>query len=526
VSEWGVVRFHTVVFVLTSAAACGSGPSGPKSAPAEPPKAFVPVDAAPPDAPSPPKLVCDDGTAATQGPAPEPTWLCVRPDGTRHGPFVSLFPDGTIAIEGRYQDNLLDGPWQRHDASGPVIERGPYSAGKKSGHWVQLTTGGAILGEYDLIAGTGIERRWLDDGTRYSELSWKAGVRHGPSKIFAPDGSLMETAKFLHGKLEGPHVVGTSRTVRIDEKFLAGFRHGPRTIWQFGLKVAEETYDRRGRLDGAYVLWRSTKVPRVKGQFSHGKRTGAWVWTDRDNNKEREGSYLDGKRDGWWIEWVENKVVFTGSYVAGKPDGELTYWDRNGNELGKFAMKNGTGVMLTFHANHKPSSRQRLIKGVEDGFYQELTNRGKVVVEGSYRNGVKHGAWKELTPDGIVVLEQGWKRGKLDGIVKKYVDGKLSVESTYVDGKAEGSYVETRNGKPAVTGQFSDDRKSGTWTHYNRDGAVILTATYQAGVLDGPWRQLVDGVALEGQMASGRRTGTWTRTDKAGVVRKLVFGLP
>ena len=105
-------------------------------------------------------------------------------------------------------------------------------------------------------------------------------------------------------------------------------------------------------------------------------------------------------------------------------------------------------------------------------------------------------------------------------------DGKLSVESTYVDGKAEGSYVETRNDKPAVTGQFSDDRRSGTWTYYNRDGAVILTATYQAGVLDGPWRQLVDGVVLEGQMASGRRTGTWTRTDKAGVVRKLVFGLP
>jgi uncharacterized protein len=242
--------------------------------------------------------------------------------------------------------------------------------------------------------------------------------------------------------------------------------------------------------------------------------------------KDREGTYVDGKRNGWWFEWADDRLMFAGSYTAGRPDGEFTYYDWSGNELGKFTMTDGTGTMTTFHSNKKPSSRTRLLKGLEDGLHQELTYRGRVVVEGTYRGGVKHGTWKEWTPDGVLLVEQSWKRGKLDGSVKKYVDGKLSVQSTYVQGKAEGPYQELRHGKPAVTGQFASDLRTGTWTHYAPDDSVVLIATYKDGVLDGPWRQLVGGVVLEGNMVAGRRAGTWTRTDKTGAVRTLTYGTP
>ena len=484
------------------------------------------IDAAPPDAPPPPKLVCADGTSPAPAPAPEPTWACARPDGTRHGPFVTLFPDGSIQIEGTYRDGTLDGPWQRRHPNGAVVEHGAYAAGQKTGRWTQSSPTGAALGDYELAAGTGVEKRWYDDGAPYSEVALKAGVRHGPAKLLERDGTVSELARYSKGLLDGAHVVGAIRTLRIEETFTAGVRTGTRKIWQSGAPLAEETFDRRGRPHGPYTLWHTAKVARAKGQFANGKRSGAWVWNDRDNNKQREGSYVDGKRDGAWFEWSENKLVFAGSYTAGKPDGDFTYFDYRGNELGKLTIQGGTGVMLTFHANKKPATRQRLVKGVEDGPYQELTNRGKVIVEGSYRGGVKHGAWKEWTPDGVLLLEQTWKRGKLEGTVKKYVDGKLSVQSTYVDGKADGPYQELRWGKPAVTGQFAADRRTGTWTHYDADGAVVLEATYKDGVLDGPWRQLVGGVVLEGVMEAGRRTGTWTRTDKAGAVRKLTYGPP
>ena len=46
--------------------------------------------------------------------------------------------------------------------------------------------------------------------------------------------------------------------------------------------------------------------------------------------------------------------------------------------------------------------------------------------------------------------------------------------------------------------------RTGTWTEYGADGQVMLIATYKDGVLDGPWKQLVDGAVIEGTMIAGR----------------------
>jgi antitoxin component YwqK of YwqJK toxin-antitoxin module len=507
-------------------------PPEPPPPPPPPRTAQLVVDAAIPDAPDapevprPPRLTCDSGTGLQAGRPTEPTWYCARPDGTRHGPFVALFPDGSLEVAGAYQDGRLDGPWERHAVSGALIETGSYAAGQKTGHWQMMSAAGTVLGEYDMNAGTGTEMHWLDDGTLYSERTLRAGVRDGPEKRYDSDGTLVVSSLWAAGKLDGPRAIGTRATLRIDETLAAGLRRGNRQIWQFWLLVLDENYDKRGKLDGEYTIWRNKKTMRVHGQYDHAKRDGLWIWNDRNNNKEREGNYVDGKRDGPWTEWSENKIVVTASYARGKPDGEFIYYDKSENELGRFEIKDGTGTMLTFWPDKKVASRQHYYQGVADGAYQELTNQGKIVVEGRFRDDRKHGAWKEWTADGVPTLEQTWRRGKLDGVVRKYVDGVVATESTYKDGRAAGPYAEYRAGKPAVTGQFLDDRKSGTWTQYDAEGHVLLTATYKNGLLDGPWRQLVNGAVLEGTMTQGRRTGTWTRTDGAGAVRQLTYPTP
>jgi antitoxin component YwqK of YwqJK toxin-antitoxin module len=149
------------------------------------------------------------------------------------------------------------------------------------------------------------------------------------------------------------------------------------------------------------------------------------------------------------------------------------------------------------------------------------------VREGRYKADVKHGLWKEWTLDGATLLvEESWKLGKLDGKVKKYVDGKLSMEATYIDGRVDGTYTEYRDGKPSLIGQFVDDQKHGTWTIYAPSGATLRIASYKNGVLDGPWKELADAAVVEGTMVAGRRSGTWTRTDRAGAVRKLTYTTP
>ncbi|MDB4963271.1 MAG: hypothetical protein JWP01_3270 [Myxococcales bacterium] len=484
------------------------------------------LDAPALDAPPPPRLTCETGITARLAPAHEPTWACTRPDGTRHGPFITVFPDDSIEIAGTYKDGVLDGAWTRHDAEGSLVERGVYVAGQKDGRWTQSSPTGAVLGEYELVKGSGVEKAWTESGALYSERSFESGVAHGDHKLFAIDGTVIASARYDRGKLDGPHTFGSRGMMRIEETFAAGVRRGKRLIYLMGTLIADELYDREGRLDGKYTLWRRARVKRLEGQFKNGRRIGAWSWWDRGNNKDKEGHYVDGKRDGTWMEWSDRKLVFSGSYKTGKPDGEFVYFDRAGRELGRFSIVGGTGTMQTFHGNKKPSTKQALVNGAMSGIYQELTPTGKLVVDGRYRNDARHGTWKEWRADGTPAVERIYDHGALDGVVKKYVAGKLAMEATYVAGKPVGPYAEYRDGKPAITGQYLDDQKHGTWTTFDREGSVVLTATYHRGVLEGPWRQLVDGAVLEGLMLGGRRSGVWTRTERGGAVSRLTYTTP
>lgn len=480
-----------------------------------------------PDAPQLPKLACGAGTRAIAAPYPDASWFCTRGDGTRHGPFITLYPDQQIEIEGSYADGKLDGAWQRRYPGGALAETGTYVAGVRDGAWKQLGPTGNLLGEYTLEQGTGKQKRWLADGSLYSEVTLKHGVPHGPTRIFDRNGTLVIAASFTAGKLDGKHIVGSRNTLRIEEKFVRGAKRGPRQIWQFWSLVIDEAYDTKGRLDGTFTIWRDKKTPRVQGSYEHGKRVGTWTWTDKNRKKEREGDYLDNKKRGLWTEWIDDKLSFQGTFTDGKPDGEFVYYDpKKGSELGRFTIAGGTGTMLTFHANTKVATKTQLVNGLMDGKYEELTPRGKTIVEGRYAGDRKHGVWREQTEAGVPTLEQHWSRGKLDGAWKKFVDGKLAASGTYKDGLAEGTYTEYRNGKPALVGQFSADKRTGTWTAYNAAGSVTLTATYKDGVLEGPWRQLVSGVVVEGQMSGGHRAGTWTQTDRAGQKQSVIYQTP
>lgn len=481
------------------------------------------ADAAVPDAAPPPKVVCEPGTTIRPAAFLEAALYCVRTDGERHGAYATLFPDGAVEITGTYKNGKLDGPWQRNHPGGAIAEQGNYVDGLKDGTWRQVGPDGTMLGEYSLSRGTGVERQWFDDGSLYMERALKTGVDDGPVKVFDRAGGLMIAGHRDGSRYSGAHVVGSKASLRLEETYSRGRLVGPRRLWSFGTVVLDENYDRRGRLDGSFASWRDRKNLRVQGSYSHGKRVGKWTWFDRYGSKEREGTYVADQKTGPWLEWVEGKLASRGNYSDDKPDGEFIYYDKSGIVLGRFSIKDGTGAMTTFHSNRQVAIRQHLVNGLLDGSYQEFTPTGKVVVSGSYARDRKHGWWRQWTDVGTLVLEQHWRKGKLDGVVKKYDGRQLASEANFKAGKSHGSYTEFRGAKPSLTGQFVDDRRDGTWTSYDSEGNVMLTATYKDGVLQGPWRQRLGEVVLEGEMVAGRRAGTWTRTDRDGTTSTTTY---
>jgi len=477
------------------------------------PDAAVSITPTPPPPPvEPPKLECEAGATSHAGAYPDPSWYCTRETGVKHGLFFTLFPDMTIQISGSYKDGKLDGAWKRNYPGGALAEEGTFVGGLPDGTWRQHGADGTLLGEYKLKAGTGKQKRWYDDGPLYSETTLKKGVPNGPMTVRNRDGSVVIVAKYAGGKLDDKHLVGAKPSLHITETFSHGVRRGPRQIWQFWALLIDEAYDNRGKLDGAFTIWRDKKIPRVQGTYDHGKKIGTWIWTDKQNKREREGDFVAGKKSGTWNEYTEDKLTFTGNYTDGKPDGEFIYYDKTGAELGKFTITAGNGTLLTFHTNKKPSSKTQIRGGLMNGKYEELTPRGKQLVEGYYVGDRRHGWWREWNDSGVMLSEVQYKRGRVDGSFKKYVDGKVSVEATYKDGKAEGPYTEMRDGKPYLTGQFTADKRVGTWTIFGTDGAATLTATYKDGVLEGPWREVVAKTTIEGTLALGRRSGSWTET--------------
>lgn len=508
----------------TAALAPGTA-TGEQPAPDEP----RPLTAA--DAPS-PRLPCAPPTRAAaielEG---SPGWACVDLEGKRNGPFLTLYPDGTTELSGHYADDKLHGPWRRLFHNGKTAEAGSYVAGQKDGTWQIYTEVGGLLGDYQMTAGTGVEKRWYADGQLASERSYRDGLPDGQSQVFASGGVLLYSAQYREGKLDGDRHIGLPGAMRVDDHWVAGVPRGQRQIMRRSHLALDVRFDDDGVPVGPFAAWRSRTTLRERGTYVRGDKHGVWRWYDRGRGLEREGSYFLGLRHGRWREWDGGHRVMEGTYVKGKPSGTFTYWNSSGGVAGRFKMKKGTGTMMTFHDSGAPATQLAMVRGVRHGAYRELSSQGRVLVEGAYRNDEKHGPWIERNAAGELLREASYVEGKLDGVLRRYRRGQLVSEQTYAAGLREGPYrelVPKGTGDDVevverVTGAYAGDRKSGEWITRDRDGRPALVEHYQDGALHGGWQELAGGeVLVRGQHEHGRRSGIWAWAATKGEATRTV----
>lgn len=457
-----------------------------------------------------------------------PGWACADARGRRQGAFVASYPDGAPAATGSYRDDVLDGPWRRMHPNGELAEVGAYTKGRKDGAWQVYADDGDLLGEYRMLAGTGVERRWFADGRLAGEQSFVDGVLHGASKRYGRDDSELYQARFERGVLDGVRRFGPGKGLRLEDRWRTGVPRGVRKVWRRGALALELSFDDDGLLHGAFTAWRDRRTLREAGAFVHGDRHGTWKWIGRDGKLEREGTYFLGLRHGKWRQWSDGRLIMQGAYVKGRPHGTFRYWNAAGVALGKCKLRHGTGELLTFHDNGEVATRTTLIRGMRHGRYQELSPRGKVLVSGSYANDLRHGAWVERDAEGRLVRESRYVEGKLDGVLRRYWRGQLASETTYVAGVRQGPYRELAPGddgarRELVSGAFAADRKAGAWVFRRPNGEIALTAQFRDGELWGSFRQRDDQGELGGQYLAGRRTGTWSWKAADGGKRTVEY---
>ncbi|HRC57055.1 MAG TPA: hypothetical protein PKU97_14075, partial [Kofleriaceae bacterium] len=457
-------------------------------------------------------------------------WVCANAQGQMHGPFLLLHPDGSTAITGSYQRGVLDGPWRRLYPNGKTAEVGAFTMGQRDGLWQRYADTGGLLGDFQMTRGTGVDRRWHADGQLASERAYADGLLDGPSRVYGYGGLVLYEAQFARGLLDGRRRLGTSKGMRIEDRFAAGVPRGSRKLWRRDTLTLEMSFDDEGNLHGPFSAWRDRSTLRERGAFVRGDRHGTWQWIGRGRELERQGSYFLGLRHGTWRQWDGGRLIMQGRYVKGRPHGTFRFWSSGGAAIGKCKLKNGTGEMLTFHDNGQLATRTPMVRGLRHGIYQELNPRGKVVLEGAYASDQRHGLWIERDGEGRVARQSTYVDGKLDGVVRRYVRGELASEVTYALGVREGPYRELQPGAdgellPAVTGAFAADLKSGPWVFRRPDGRA-MEVTYVKGDLQGPWQQRGAEGDLSGQHDRGRRVGTWTWTARGTPKRTITYPQP
>ena len=307
-----------------------------------------------------------------------------------------------------YENNVLQGAYERIDQNGQVILSGNYVNGQKNRLWVEVKEDRIYYYDYSEGKINGYATVRDKDGHIRSKGLYKDDIKHGEWLAYFPDGKLESSEKYEAGKLVG------TRT-ELDER---------------GKKVATQTF-KNGRLD-VFTEYDANGEFRVRDyqiiEFK-GERVICKVrFFGRDTVKTEIATYsiplkaverpniytnfqerflkqTDGgktNKHGSYEVFVEDELTVQGNYKRDKKDGVwISYQDlgpntwektfRNGRFI-KEVFKDGEGKPLSgkfvrHHSNGTVRSEFKVKNGVRSGKSIYWDASGKIEKEEKYSGG-------------------------------------------------------------------------------------------------------------------------------------------
>lgn len=132
-------------------------------------------------------------------------------------------------------------------------------------------------------------------------------------------------------------------------------------------------------------------------------------------------------------------------------------------------------------------------KLLEEGFVQDGKKQGTWVIYhhdretpktiANYVNGVLNGPYFDFQPYGQVELMCNYSNGKLHGHFSKYKSIRKTEEGDYVDGELDGIYKKYYDGKAIVQQEltYKGGELDGQNVYYNDKGEITMKYTYRDG---------------------------------------------
>ncbi|TVX97379.1 stalk domain-containing protein [Cohnella terricola] len=190
--------------------------------------------------------------------------------------------------------------------------------------------------------------------------------------------------------------------------------------------------------------------PNYIGELKDGKADGQGKIINSNNKLIYEGEFKNGKKEGKGI-WYRLDDKYEGTFKDNWPNGQfvINYYVPEYKNGDSFLSKS------VYPIRYEGGLKELKFDGKGTTFYDD----GHKVVA-NYNNGLLDGERISYNSEGQITHDSYYVNGKLSGVSRSYNDGVLSIQTEYVD-----------------------DKETGIYTQYDKDGSIALQVEKKDGVV-------------------------------------------
>jgi len=334
----------------------------------------------------------------------------------------------------------------------------------------------------------------------------KAGLPDGKWKYYYSDGTLWSMIEYKKGKI----IKERNYTRQGNVESISIRSH---------IKKIDKRYNYKGQL-----TFKSTK--KYTGQLEDDYRTYFF-----DSGKLKSKStvltlkpgmpYLDNK----YKEFDEGgKIISCGSYYHGIKVGPWFEFDKNNNSsyIKDYPdIEINDSLSVWYHSNGKIASTGKIEKGMKQGLWIALSEKGDTICKGFYLNNLEHSLWKIYDQNGRISRIGEYRNGERVGPWTDYNSKNGNIRSTMfykkdkIDGELKSFY---QNGNIESIYDYNLGNKNGNAITYFENGRLMSVSKYSNGNINGSYIEYYENgeTKEEGNYVGGFPVGTWKYYNSDG----------
>ncbi len=295
-----------------------------------------------------------------------------------------------------------------------------------------------------------------------------------------------------------------------------------------------------------------------KGNYSHDKKTGEWVFYT-DNKLDSSGTYLNDMPDGKWKYYnIKEELVKEGAFRAGARVGKWDFYNSSGNKSYTYNYLPERTAIEVYNENSKTTiAGESIENGILNGAFYYYYPDGELRCKLNYKNSASTDSIKSYYKNGNKLCvafydSSGLKEktvfnsdGKIKNEVQRLKDSVFLYKYYYHNGNIESEYrnkdsifysysawdssgspldcgnfkdgngilIQYASGVKDIEANYSNYKLDGEYLTYFSNGNIQSKRFYKQGAEAGIWEYYLENGKL--QSSKDMKTGIFTKYTEA-----------